>query len=54
MTAGVVHLMRLANLQAQERIAQGRDPAFEALAGDAPEVLVGTGSAAVDASLAKL
>lgn len=54
MTAGVVHLMKLANLRAQERIAEGRDPAFEALAGDTPGVLVGTGSAVIDASLSKV
>jgi hypothetical protein len=36
MTAGVVHVMKLANRQAQERIAKGRDPAFAALGGVTP------------------
>lgn len=37
MTTGTVYLMKLANRRAQERIARGRDPAFAALMGDAPE-----------------
>lgn len=34
MTAGTVHLMKLANRRAQARIAAGQGPAFTALVGD--------------------
>jgi hypothetical protein len=44
MTAGAVHLMKLANRRAQERIARGTDPSFAALGSETSTSLTGTRS----------
>ena len=46
MSAGAIHLMKLANRRAQDRIARGTDPSFAALDGDPAGPLLGTGAAA--------
>ena len=51
MTAGTIHLMKLANREAQLRIAEGSDPTFAALAGDRTSGPTEAGAARDDQAL---